>query len=151
MFALRSHAVVRRRTHERCFWAEFYQHLTPATNEFLDLASALPFPPAFPPYASTVLLGTVLLRLAFLPTVIWVSLQETHRRHSVHVLPESSQGSQVGTSSEGRRQVASSLSASRVPGHAETRDSRAQAVPHRHTSRTRQCRRMLVRSSPLSC
>lgn len=149
MFALRSHAIVRRRTHVRCFWAEFYQHLTPATNQFLDLAIALPFPPSFPPYASTILLGTVILRLAFLPTLLWVSLQETHRRYSIHVLPESSQGSQNGTSSEGRRQVASSLSASRVPGHAETRHSRAQAIPRRHTSRTRQYRRMFVRSSPL--
>jgi inner membrane protein COX18 len=88
MLALRSHAVLARARpssvparsvlryplQRRFFWGEFYNGLTPAANEFLDLATALPFPPSFPPYTSTILLGTVLLRLAFLPTVLWVCM-----------------------------------------------------------------------------
>lgn len=86
MLALRNHTVLKRvrpsplhtrtalsRTlQRRLFWSEVSNALTPAANEFLDLAIALPFPPSFPPYASTVILGSVLLRLAFLPTVLWV-------------------------------------------------------------------------------
>ncbi|KAF9446952.1 hypothetical protein P691DRAFT_672518 [Macrolepiota fuliginosa MF-IS2] len=83
MLALRSHAVLTRvrplslhvrpaPPQRRFFWSEIYNGLTPAANEFLDLAIALPFPQSFPPYASTIILATVLLRLTFLPTVLWV-------------------------------------------------------------------------------
>lgn len=88
MFILRSHAVLtcarplpllarsalHQPTQRRLFWSDIYNGLTPAANEFLDLATALPFPPSLPPYASTIVLGTVLLRLAFLPTVLWVRM-----------------------------------------------------------------------------
>ncbi len=80
MLALRNHTVLtrvrpsslHRPLRRRLFWSDGYNTLTPAANEFLDLATALPFPPSFPPYASTVILGSVFLRLAFLPTVLWV-------------------------------------------------------------------------------
>lgn len=39
---------------------------------FLDLALALPFPTTFPPYSSTIILVTVLLRAALLPVAVWV-------------------------------------------------------------------------------
>src|SRR6202044_37144 len=44
---------------------------------FLDLSLALPFPPLLPPYSTTIILFTVVSRLAFtLPFSIWV--RETH-------------------------------------------------------------------------
>lgn len=142
MLALRSHALavsvsVRPslpREHRRFFWAEFYHRLTPAANEFLDLAIALPFPPSFPPYASTIILGTVLLRLAFLPTVLWVCDLETLEGYRVYFLAESWQGCQNGASSERRRENASSSSAPRVSGHADGRHPRTEAISRRHTS-----------------
>jgi len=41
-------------------------------NGYLDLAIALPFPPSFPPYSTTIILVTVVTRLALLPISIWV-------------------------------------------------------------------------------
>lgn len=85
MFVLRGHALLARgcptplharslprHTQRRFFWSELYDGLTPAANEFLDLAIALPYPPTWSAYASTIILTTVLLRLTFLPSVIWV-------------------------------------------------------------------------------
>jgi mitochondrial inner membrane protein COX18 len=41
---------------------------------FLDFALALPWPPSFPPYSSTIILLTVVSRLAFtIPFSVWVS------------------------------------------------------------------------------
>jgi hypothetical protein len=41
---------------------------------FLDLAIALPWPPSFPPYSSTIILLTVVSRLALsVPFSVWVS------------------------------------------------------------------------------
>lgn len=52
-------------------WTQSIQTLT---NGFLDLAIALPYPLSFPPYASTIVLTTVLTRALFtLPFSIWVS------------------------------------------------------------------------------
>ena len=46
------------------------------TDGFLELALALPYPETFPPYASTIILTTVLSRLFItLPFLIWVSLK----------------------------------------------------------------------------
>jgi mitochondrial inner membrane protein COX18 len=42
-------------------------------EEFLDLALALPIPPSFPPYTTTILAVTVASRLIFtVPFAIWV-------------------------------------------------------------------------------
>jgi inner membrane protein COX18 len=42
---------------------------------FLDLAVALPWPTSFPPYSSTIILLTVVSRLALtVPFSVWVSL-----------------------------------------------------------------------------
>ncbi|KAF7775996.1 hypothetical protein Agabi119p4_4389 [Agaricus bisporus var. burnettii] len=84
MLVLRGHALLARgcptplharslprHTQRRFFWSELYDGLTPAANEFLDLAIALPYPPTWSAYASTIILTTVLLRLTFLPSVIW--------------------------------------------------------------------------------
>ncbi|KAF8351374.1 membrane insertase OXA1/ALB3/YidC [Amanita rubescens] len=38
---------------------------------FLDLALALPLPPSLPPYATTIILTTVVTRVALLPIAIW--------------------------------------------------------------------------------
>lgn len=41
---------------------------------FLDLATALPIPPAWPAYSTTIILCTVLTRLAFtIPFSVWVN------------------------------------------------------------------------------
>lgn len=39
---------------------------------FIDLALALPIPPSLPPYSSTIILVTIVTRLALLPISIWV-------------------------------------------------------------------------------
>lgn len=39
---------------------------------FLDLAIALPLPPSLPPYSTTIILVTVVTRLALLPVSVWV-------------------------------------------------------------------------------
>ena len=39
---------------------------------FMDLALALPIPPSLPPYSSTIIILTVVSRLALLPILIWV-------------------------------------------------------------------------------
>ena len=39
---------------------------------FMDLALALPIPPSLPPYSSTIIILTVVSRLALLPISIWV-------------------------------------------------------------------------------
>jgi len=45
---------------------------------FLDLAVALPWPTSFPPYSSTIILLTIVSRLAFtVPFSVWVSLVQT--------------------------------------------------------------------------
>ncbi len=45
---------------------------------FLDLAVALPWPVSFPPYSSTIILLTVVSRLALtIPFSVWVSLVQT--------------------------------------------------------------------------
>ena len=45
------------------------------SGEFLDLAIALPYPLSWPPYASTIILTTVISRLVFtVPFSIWVRL-----------------------------------------------------------------------------
>jgi hypothetical protein len=41
---------------------------------FLDVAIALPLPPSVPPYSTTIILVTVVTRLALLPIAIWVHL-----------------------------------------------------------------------------
>lgn len=42
------------------------------SDGFLDLAIALPFPPGWPPYASTIILVTVATRLVFtVPFSVW--------------------------------------------------------------------------------
>jgi inner membrane protein COX18 len=47
-------------------------------NGFLDLAIALPWPTSFPPYSSTIILLTVVSRLALtVPFSVWVSLMQT--------------------------------------------------------------------------
>jgi mitochondrial inner membrane protein COX18 len=39
---------------------------------FLDLAVALPLPPSLPPYSTTIILTTLVTRVALLPIAIWV-------------------------------------------------------------------------------
>lgn len=41
---------------------------------FMDLALALPIPPSLPPYTSTIIILTIVSRLALLPISIWVRL-----------------------------------------------------------------------------
>jgi inner membrane protein COX18 len=46
---------------------------------FLDLAIALPIPPSWPAYSTTIILCTVLTRLAFtVPFSVWVSSYSLH-------------------------------------------------------------------------
>ncbi len=42
------------------------------TDAFLDLATALPYPTSWPPYSTTIILGTILVRIGILPVAIWV-------------------------------------------------------------------------------
>jgi hypothetical protein len=52
-----------------------YHSLQGLSHEFLDLAFALPLPPSFPPYSTTIILVTVFTRLVLtLPVSIWVRL-----------------------------------------------------------------------------
>jgi hypothetical protein len=47
--------------------------VTSLSEGLLDLSLALPLPPSFPPYASTIILATVATRLVFtVPFAIWV-------------------------------------------------------------------------------
>jgi len=41
-------------------------------QEFLDLATALPYPSGFPPYSSTIILVTIFSRLLTVPVTVWV-------------------------------------------------------------------------------
>ncbi|THH11476.1 hypothetical protein EW145_g621 [Phellinidium pouzarii] len=60
----------------RKFWSGSGS-LQPITDGFLDLALALPWPNPFPPYASTIILTTVLSRLIFtLPFSIWAKRRQ---------------------------------------------------------------------------
>lgn len=43
-------------------------------NGFLDLALALPIPPSLPPYSTTIILVTIVSRLALVPFTLWVGL-----------------------------------------------------------------------------
>lgn len=78
---------LRQQTKHRTLWTQSLQTLT---DGFLDLAIALPYPLSFPPYASTIILTTVLTRALFtLPFSIWVSRLQwtvpdsTHAKHGV--------------------------------------------------------------------
>ena len=52
---------------------------------FLDLATALPIPPSWPAYSTTIILCTVLTRLALtVPFSVWVN--DSYLLHSVQVL-----------------------------------------------------------------
>ncbi|KAF8621590.1 hypothetical protein AX15_007615 [Amanita polypyramis BW_CC] len=53
---------------------------------FLDLAVALPLPPSLPPYSTTIILATLVTRLALLPIAIW-GRQRVRRIEEV-VLPQ---------------------------------------------------------------
>ncbi|CAA7259849.1 unnamed protein product [Cyclocybe aegerita] len=61
----------------------FFQSVS---DGFLDLALALPLPPSFPPYATTIILVTVVSRVALLPISIWG--KERTRRAEEIVMPE---------------------------------------------------------------
>lgn len=52
---------------------------------FLDLALALPIPPEFPAYSTTIILVTIVSRLALLPVSIWVRLNDSRRLPAVDV------------------------------------------------------------------
>ena len=49
-------------------------HIQNICDGFLDVALALPIPPSFPVYTTTIVLVTLLSRLALLPISIWVCL-----------------------------------------------------------------------------
>ncbi|KAF9055410.1 hypothetical protein BDZ89DRAFT_938575 [Hymenopellis radicata] len=40
-------------------------------DAFLELATALPYPASWPPYSTTIIIGTVLIRIGILPVAIW--------------------------------------------------------------------------------
>jgi hypothetical protein len=48
-----------------------------ASDGFLDLALALPFPAALPPYSGTIILVTLVSRFMTVPFTIWVRFQTT--------------------------------------------------------------------------
>lgn len=51
------------------------RHLIQSLSDgFLDLSIALPYSPVLPPYATTIILVTALLRCSLFPVAIWVSL-----------------------------------------------------------------------------
>ncbi|THV08441.1 hypothetical protein K435DRAFT_771944 [Dendrothele bispora CBS 962.96] len=54
-------------------------------QEFLDLATALPYPPSFPPYSTTIILVTVFSRLLTVPVTLWASKRA--QRYEENVLP----------------------------------------------------------------
>ncbi|KAF8165260.1 60Kd inner membrane protein-domain-containing protein [Crassisporium funariophilum] len=60
--------------------------LQPFCDGFLDLALALPLPPSLPPYATTIILVTLVSRFALLPISIWG--KERTRRVEEIVMPE---------------------------------------------------------------
>ncbi|KDR83653.1 hypothetical protein GALMADRAFT_235971 [Galerina marginata CBS 339.88] len=45
-------------------------------NGFLDLALALPIPPSFPTYSTTIIVVTIVSRLVLLPISIWVRFSD---------------------------------------------------------------------------
>ncbi|KAK0468233.1 60Kd inner membrane protein-domain-containing protein [Desarmillaria tabescens] len=45
--------------------------LSSVANSFLDFATAIPYPTSLPPYSSTIILVTVLTRIALLPIATW--------------------------------------------------------------------------------
>ncbi|PBK72700.1 hypothetical protein ARMSODRAFT_881222 [Armillaria solidipes] len=47
------------------------RNLSSVANSFLDFATAIPYPTSFPPYSSTIILVTVLTRIALLPIATW--------------------------------------------------------------------------------
>ena len=52
---------------------------------FLDLAIALPIPPSWPAYSTTIILCTVLTRLAFtVPFSVWVNFYLLHPIQILH-------------------------------------------------------------------
>lgn len=52
---------------------------------FLDLATALPIPPSWPAYSTTLILCTVLTRLAFtVPFSVWVNSDSSHSFQILH-------------------------------------------------------------------
>jgi len=53
-------------------------HIQNICDGFLDLALALPLPPTLPAYSTTIILVTLLSRLAFLPISIWVCLSSLY-------------------------------------------------------------------------
>ncbi|KAH8113238.1 hypothetical protein DFH11DRAFT_1600910 [Phellopilus nigrolimitatus] len=68
----------------RALWTTSVQSFT---DGFLDLSLALPWPVSFPPYASTIILTTVLSRLVFtLPVSIWAKRRQW--RLEEDVVPE---------------------------------------------------------------
>ena len=79
MFALRSSNPSLRRLSAASI--PYYAQVRPSTRRFftqslcdgfLDLAIALPLPPSLPPYSTTIILVTVVTRLALLPVAVWV-------------------------------------------------------------------------------
>lgn len=63
--------LVRPTAHKRTLWSA--SDLQTLTSGFFDLATALPYPLSWPPYASTIILTTVISRIVFtLPGSIWV-------------------------------------------------------------------------------
>ena len=62
--------ILRRPPHRRTFISSTIQSLS---DGFLDLAIALPYPPGWPPYSCTIILVTVVTRLALtVPFSVWV-------------------------------------------------------------------------------
>ncbi|KAK0230908.1 60Kd inner membrane protein-domain-containing protein [Armillaria fumosa] len=61
-------------------------NLSSVANSFLDLATAIPYPTSFPPYSSTIILVTVLTRIALLPIATWGNNRML--RYQQLVLPE---------------------------------------------------------------
>lgn len=52
---------------------------------FLDLATAIPIPPSWPAYSTTIILCTVLARLAFtVPFSVWVNCYSLHSVQNFH-------------------------------------------------------------------
>jgi hypothetical protein len=60
--------------------------LQEASQGFLDLAIALPLPSSLPPYSTTIILATILSRVALLPFYVWS--QNRRWRFEERVVPE---------------------------------------------------------------
>lgn len=59
---------------------------------FLDLATALPLPSAFPPYSTTIILVTVVSRLVFtLPFSLWVRMFTLNGKFMLRILLQAQQ------------------------------------------------------------